>query len=54
VKHVIEMREQNGRDCWQCDCGHGGTAPAGDGDFHAEKHVDEGDQVSYRYSGSER
>lgn len=50
MKHVIDMWESNGRDCWECDCGHGGSTPAGGGDIAAEKHVADGDQVSYRYT----
>jgi hypothetical protein len=54
VKHVIEMWESDGRVQWECDCGHGGSEPAGNGDLAAEKHIREGDRVSYRYRGADQ
>jgi hypothetical protein len=52
MRHVIEMRGNDDRDYWECSCGHAGNTRAGDGELQADKHVSEGDQVSYRYPGS--
>lgn len=53
MKHVIEMREGNGRAHWECDCGHGGSARAEDAVYAAEKHAGPEDQISYRHPGGD-
>lgn len=51
TKHVIEFEEDpvTDRTSWECDCGHGGSAPSHRADLAMEKHVNEGEPVSYRY-----
>jgi hypothetical protein len=55
VKHTIEIWESGSRGCWECSCGCSGSVSAdGDVEIAAEKHVGDGDQVSYRYSGGDQ
>lgn len=51
TKHVIEIHEDvdNDRSYWNCDCGIGGSCPSYKVDIAAEKHIPEGELVSYRY-----
>lgn len=51
MKHRVEVWESGSRGCWECDCGSGGSVSAdGDVEIAAEKHVPEGDLVTYRYT----
>lgn len=54
MKHVIETWTCGRRECWECDCGRGGSVGDGDVEVAAEKHVSEGDQVAYRRGGGDR
>lgn len=47
---MIEFFEmENERTSWECDCGAAGSAPSHSVDLAAEKHVGDGEGVSYRY-----
>lgn len=54
-KHIIQMTEDpdNDRVYWTCDCGHGGSAASWTVDIAAEKHIQPGERVTYRYSDGE-
>jgi hypothetical protein len=51
--HVIRIEDDlaTDRSHWECDCGAGGSVPIelGDPAIAAERHVNEGESVSYRY-----
>lgn len=53
VNHVIQFEEPEEREGdrvhWECDCGTAGSAPSDRVDLAAERHVREGEPVSYRY-----
>ena len=55
VKHVIEFDEDlaDDRAEWRCDCGAAGWAPSGSVDVAAERHLGEGESVSYRWLPNE-
>ena len=58
VNHIIEIDYDlaTDRNHWECDCGAAGSAPAerGDPGIFAEKHVGDGEPVSYRHRGGAR
>ena len=53
AKHVIEIHRDGDTDrsYWECDCGAAGSAATDRVDIAAEKHVGEGEGVTYRYRG---
>ena len=52
VSHVIEIDYlDEDRPYWQCDCGLSGSAPSDLVEIAAERHIKDGEPVSYRYTG---
>lgn len=48
--HVIEIVDvDDDRAYWECTCGSGGSAPTEQLGLAAEKHVEPGESVMYRY-----
>lgn len=37
--HKVFMETVDGRDYWECSCGHAGSAPEGRGDLASDKHI---------------
>jgi len=38
-EHKIYLYTELGRDWWECSCGISGSAPEGNGDLAADKHI---------------
>jgi hypothetical protein len=52
VIHVSHDVPDEGRSHWECDCGAAGSAPTERVEIAAEKHVDSGEMVTYRWGAS--